>query len=285
MKKSVGIVGLGIMGRGMANNFLNGEHSLYVWNRTTSVSDEFSQRGAVVCSSPAEVARKADIIFEVTANDESSKNVWLGESGIISGATNDKILIACATLSIEWVDELIANCQSANLTFMDIALTGGRVGAETGSLTLLCGGNESTLKQIEPVLHVVAKKIFHFGPEGHGMRYKLILNFLQAVHIVGFGQAMKIAKVYDMDLKKVSEALVDRPGGTITGIAQKTYFEEPNPTTFSIEWIFKDLSYAKKMAKDLDICLLDGVLEEYKKAIDNGHAKKDWASVNTLTDR
>src|SRR3989304_143040 len=166
----VGIVGLGIMGRGMANNFLKNGYSLFIWNRTTSVCDEFSKQGAVVCSTPAEVAQKADIIFEVTANDESSKEVWLGESGIIEGATKDKILITSATLSVEWVDNLISKCKSHSLSFMDIALTGGRVGAETGSLTLLCGGNESTLQQIEPVLNAVAKKIFHFGPEGHGMR-------------------------------------------------------------------------------------------------------------------
>ncbi|MEO8581400.1 MAG: NAD(P)-dependent oxidoreductase [Patescibacteria group bacterium] len=278
----VGIVGLGIMGRGMANNFIKKGFTLFIWNRTQSVCDEFSKQGAVVCSTPAEVAQKADVIFEITANDESSKEVWMGEKGILAGASTDKVLIASATLSVEWVDELVAKCKNQKFTFMDIALTGGRVGAETGSLTVLCGGDEATLQQIEPVLQAVAKKIFHFGPAGHGMRYKLILNFLQAVHIIGFGQAMKIAKAYDMDLKKVSEALVDRPGGTITGIAQKTYFEEPNPITFSIEWISKDLTYAKKLAKNLDVCLLDGVLSEYKKAMEKGHSKRDWASINTL---
>jgi len=282
MKKKIGIIGLGIMGRGMANNFIKHGYPLFIWNRNTAVSEEFAQKGAHVCTTPSEVAQKADIIFEVTANDESSKDVWIGENGILSGANKDKVLIACATLSVEWVDELIKKCKECNLTFMDIALTGGRIGAETGNLTLLCGGSEITLKKTEPILKAIAQKIFHFGPQGHGMRYKLILNFLQAIHIVGFGQAMKIAKAYDMDLKKVSEALVDRPGGTITGIAQKTYFEEPDPITFSIEWIAKDLTYAKKMAKNLDVSLLDEVLAEYKNALEKGHAQKDWASINTI---
>ena len=93
---------------------------------------------------------------------------------------------------------------------------------------------------------------------------------------------MQIAKAYNMDLKKVSEALTDRPGGVITAIAQKAYFENPAPLTFSIEWITKDLTYAKKLAKGLDVPLLDKTLSLYKKGMKKKMAKQDWASINTL---
>jgi len=282
LKLKVGIVGIGVMGRGMAINFLKNGHQVFIWNRTSSVCDELATQGAITCKNPADVVSKVDIIFEVTANDESSKIVWTGEDGILSAASTSTILIASSTLSIKWVDELVKKCQASNFSFMDMALTGGRVGAETGALTLLCGGPEMLLKKIEPTLSAIAKKIFHFGPTGHGMRYKLILNFMQALHIVGFGQAMKIAEAHNMDLQKVSDALVDRPGGVITGIAQKAFFQEPDPTTFTIEWITKDLTYAKEFAKNLDIELLDEVLQKYQKAVADGYSHKDWASVNTL---
>jgi 3-hydroxyisobutyrate dehydrogenase-like beta-hydroxyacid dehydrogenase len=100
--------------------------------------------------------------------------------------------------------------------------------------------------------------------------------------MVGFGQAMKIAKSYKMDLKKVGEALVDRPGGMITTIAQKAYFQNPPPLTFSIENITKDLTYAKKLAKKLDISLLDKVLALYKKGIKKNLSKEDWAAINKI---
>jgi 3-hydroxyisobutyrate dehydrogenase-like beta-hydroxyacid dehydrogenase len=282
MEKTIGIVGLGIMGQGMADNFLKNGYQVFVWNRSLSSSQKLEAKGAVICQSPADVAVKADIVFEVTANDESSREVWLSNNGILAGASSKNILIASATLSIDWTDELVKSCHEKNLSFMDMALTGGRVGAETGSLTLLCGGPAEVLKELEPILQAIAKKVIHFGPEGHGMRYKLILNFMQAVHMVAFGQAMKIAKAFDMDLKTVSEAIVERPGGVITEIAQKAYFEEPNPITFSIEWITKDLTYAKEFAKDLNVSLLNDVLAEYQRALANGYAKKDWASLNTL---
>lgn len=280
--KKIGIVGLGIMGGGIASNFLKKGYTVFVWNRTKKISDDYAKKGALVCSTPAEVTQKADLIFEVTANDKSSKSVWTGKQGILSGANADKVLIASATLSIEWVDELIKQCKKSGFTFIDMALTGGRVGAESGALTLLCGGDEATLEELKPTLSAVATKILHFGSEGKGMRYKLILNFIQATHIVVFGQAMKIAKAYGMDTKKVGDALAERPGGVITALAWRDFQVEPNPINFSIEWIAKDLTYAKKMVKDIDVKLLKEVLTEYKKAVKKGYAKKDWASINTL---
>lgn len=278
--KKIGIVGLGIMGSGIADNFLSNGYTVFVWNRTMDVAKKFVARGAVACQTPAEVTKNAEIIFEITANDESSRLVWDGRSGILASADPIKILVASSTLSVGWTDELISKCNSLGFAFMDAAMTGGRIGAETGALTLLCGAQKNVFESIEPDLKAIAKKIILFGLPGQGMRYKLILNFLQAVHIIGFGQAMKIAKAHNMDLSKVGDALVDRPGGTITGLAWRDYFNEPDPINFSVEWITKDLNYAKKLAGDLDVGLLDEVLEEYKKAVENGLSKNDWASIN-----
>lgn len=278
----IGIVGLGIMGSGMATNFLQKGHQVFMWNRTVSKTNSLIDQGALLYQTPAELARAADLIFEVTANDESSRQVWSGKEGILAGADASKTLIASATLSVAWVDELAALCKAKGLEFMDIALTGGRVGAETGNLTLLVGGQGSSLEKISATLQAIAGKVLHFGPVGHGMRYKLILNFLQALHAVGFGQAMQIAKAQQMDLKKVAEALADRPGGVITDIAQKAYFTKPDPTTFSIEWITKDLNYAKQFAQGLDVNLLNQVLEQYQQALTAGFGSEDWASINTI---
>jgi len=280
--KKIGVIGLGIMGGGITSNFLKKGYPVYVWNRTKTVSQDYAKRGAVVCNSPREVSKQIDIIFEVTANDKSSKSVWLGKRGILQGADKNKILITNATLSVDWVDQLAQKCKSLGYTFFDMPMTGGRVGAETGTLTLLCGGDEKILKKMTPVLKAIAKKITYFGPAGHGMRYKLILNFLQAVHMIGFGQAMKIAKENKMDLKKVGDALVDRPGGITTTLSWRDYQKEPNPINFSIEWITKDLGYAKKFARKIKVPLLDQVLKIYKMAVKKGYAKKDWASINTL---
>lgn len=282
MDKKIGIVGVGIMGHGIAANFLKHGYTLFVWNRTAHAADDLVKLGATFCATPRDVARNADIIFEITANDESSRAVWTGKDGILAGADAKKILIASATLSIEWMDELISKCGDCGLTFLDVPLTGGRIGAESGTLTLLCGGPDAVIDSLMPVFGAISKTVHRFGPVGSGARYKLILNFMQALHIVGFGQAMKIAKAHNMDLKRVSDALVEKPGGTITAVAQRTYFTDPDPITFSIEWIIKDLTYAKKFSKGLNITLLDDVLSVYEQAKEKGFAGKDWARITQL---
>ncbi|MDQ6984855.1 MAG: NAD(P)-dependent oxidoreductase [Candidatus Dojkabacteria bacterium] len=278
--KKIGIIGLGIMGKGMTLNFLKNGYEVFVWNRTKSVSESIDHEKLTICSSPKEVTEQADIIFEVTANDESSEAVWYGESGILAGASTEKVLIVSSTLSIDYTDKLIKECERNNFKILDIPLTGGRVGAETGNLTLLCGGDEKLVNDLKPTFEAIAANVFYFGPSGSGMRYKLILNFVQGTHIVAFGQAMRIAKDQGMDLEKVGNGLAFRPGGVITEITNKSYFNEPNPVTFSVEWITKDLEYAKKMAKDLDVNVLDATLEKYRETVDRGLKDKDWTAVN-----
>lgn len=278
--KKIGIVGLGIMGHGMALNFAKNGYELYVWNRHANKADQLVAGGAKLCQTPEEVAEQAEMIFEVTANDESSRQVWTADDGILAGASANSVLVASSTLSAEWTDELASLCAERGLTFFDMPLTGGRVAAESGNLTMLAGGDEARLEELKPTLDAIAGKVFYFGPAGHGTRYKLLLNTLQAIHLVGYGEVIRIAAGAGMDIDKVSAALEDRPGGAITKIARASYHHQPDPITFSVEWITKDLGYAKKLADALETPLLDDALAKYRAAMDAGKDQADWTSVN-----
>jgi len=281
MKRKIRIIGLGIMGAGIAGNFLKNGHPVFLWNRTAERLEKFrGTSGAVLCETPGKVCENSEIVFEITADDSSSRSVWLGEKGILSGANYGKILVASSTLSAGWTDELSELCKRKEVDFLDMPLTGGRMGAETGKLTLLCGGEENVLDSIRPDLSAISGKISYFGKAGSGMRYKLILNFLQAVHMSGFNQAMELAKKEGLDLEKVADALRDRPGGTITGIAAKSYFESEPALTFSVEWISKDLSYCRELAGQGGASLLDAVMKEYGLASEAGLLKNDWSIVS-----
>ncbi len=278
-EKKIGIIGVGFMGGFFAGKFIKKGYKVYICDIDEKKCKEFVKKGAVMCSSAEEVAQKADLIFEITPNDSTSREVWLGQKGILKSATPDKILIVSSTISAAWVDELAECCEKARLIFFDMAINGGDRG-----LTLLCGGDKKILMEIKPILRAVASKIWYFGLTGQGMRYKLILNFLQAIHIVSFGQALKIAKVQKMDIKKVGNALVSRPGGAAIERVWELYQDMPDGVAFKIELIVKDLFYTKKLSKNLDVNLLDAVLNSYKQAIEKGFAKKDWTSIVTMKD-
>jgi 3-hydroxyisobutyrate dehydrogenase-like beta-hydroxyacid dehydrogenase len=282
--KKIAVIGLGIMGHGIADNFLKNKYEVVVWNRSRDKADDLIAKGAKLASTPNEAAHNADIIFEVTANDESSREVWLGKDGILTNPFTypPKFLITCATLSIKWVEELSKKVkEQPNVLFFDMPMTGGRVAAESGELTLLVGGNQDELKQLEFDLQAIAKNnVKYFGSVGSGTKYKLVLNTLQAIHLVGFGEVMRLAKAVGLDEQKTADALNERPNGVVTKIASDAYFEKPESISFSVEWITKDLEYATKMIQGIDHKLLDDVLAEYKKLVDMGRGNEDWTEIN-----
>ncbi|MFZ1484242.1 MAG: NAD(P)-dependent oxidoreductase [Candidatus Saccharimonadales bacterium] len=275
-KPVIGIIGLGIMGNGIALNFLKNGYEVNVWNRTTQKLALLAEKGATIHDSIASCVSASDIVFEVTANDESARAVWYGEHGIITAATAEKIFITAATLSEVFIDELSESMNSKGFTFFDMPMTGGRVAAETGNLTLLVGGDEAKLEDLRSTLSAIAGDVKCFGKNGTGMRYKLILNGLQALHVVGMGQALAAAKANGLDVEMVGNALCERPGGALTAVAWQGYKEQPDPVTFSVEWITKDLTYLQQMHPST---LTAELIASYKKLIDAGEADKDWTEI------
>jgi len=280
--KKIGVVGTGIMGAGIVINYLKSGYQVYIWNRNSGKCASLVKEGAVLLSTPKDVVEQSDIIFEVTANDESSSAVWLGDEGILAGADTSKFLISSATISVAWADELARQCESKGYPFFDMPMTGGRIGAETGKLIFLIGGDEQKLAELHDDLRPVSEKQTYFGKAGSGIRYKLLLNMLQAIHIAGLGEVLRTAHQAGMDIKKVGDALAERPGGTTTNLAWRDYQKTPDPINFSIEWITKDLMYARSFADSLPLPLLDDVITQYQKAINSGLAQGDWTEINKI---
>jgi 3-hydroxyisobutyrate dehydrogenase-like beta-hydroxyacid dehydrogenase len=267
------------MGHGIADNFLKHGYDLTVWNRSAEKAQDLVARGARLAASVADAVESADIVFEVTANDESSRGLWLGENGIIAHTNAAQTLISCATLSVEWVDELAKTCAEKGLTFFDMPMTGSRAGAEGGTMLLLAGGEEQKLNEVKPHLEKIASQVKLFGPAGYGTRIKLVLNCLQAVHLAGFGEAMRLANAFGLDEKLTGEMLVEKPGGATTQMAWRDYQNHPDPINFAVELIAKDETYALRNIDATQVPLISQTLTEYQKAITDGHAHNDWTYI------
>ncbi len=279
--KSIAVIGTGIMGHGIATNFLAKGYNVFVWNRSAVKVGDLVAKGAVNCASPSEATLNADIIFEVTANDESSREVWCGKKGILAVAKSSQFLITCATLSLSWTEELVTLCSQRKIVFFDMPMTGSRFGAESGQLTLLVGGNEKKLEIIRTDLKAIAADVLYFGKTGNGMKYKLILNTLQAIHLAGFGETMRMAEELNLDVTKVGNALAEKPGGVVTKMAWRDYQVEPVKVNFSVELITKDLKYMQQ-ANERASPLLDAALKVYQGAVKKGYGKNDWTKINKV---
>lgn len=280
------VIGTGIMGSGIVTNLLKAGHQVSVWNRDDAKLKPLTDIGAIAKYSIKEAVVGADIVFEVTADDDSSRSIWLGQDGIIANCSDNQVLITCATLSISWTDELASNCKQNNLKFLDMPMTGGRMGAESGNLKLLVGGDESVLETIKPTLSAIASDVFYFGAAGSGMRFKLMLNTLSAIHINAAAQAIEIAKKSGIKPELFTSAIIN--GGMLPASpATKLLFEGMNTPdeflNFSVKWIEKDLRYAKQMSEQFGgFDLLTETQTDYAKALDKDLGEMDWTKIIKL---
>lgn len=270
------------MGAGMAANFLKNNYKVFVWNRSPEKLKPLVNAGATEAASPKTATEQADIIFEVTANDNSSRAVWLGEEGILAGANKNKVLIASGTFTVPWVDELAKKCLDAKLTFFDMPVTGSRAGAEGGQLVLLAGGEKKKLDEIQDELKAISKSVLYFGTAGQGARYKLINNVLSGIHVAAFGEAVKMAEQAGMDVQAVGSALAEIFGGPTASRAWAGYQKSAKPINFAAEWMAKDLSYAKQFAGGLPTPILDEALKKYEKMVKESQGQEDWTAVTRL---
>jgi 3-hydroxyisobutyrate dehydrogenase-like beta-hydroxyacid dehydrogenase len=280
----VAVVGTGVIGGGMASNLLRHGHDVTVWNRTPDRAAGLVSAGASLAATPATAAGGADVVFEATADDASSRAVWLGAEGILAGSADEATLITSATLSPDWVAELGDACRAARRRFLDMPVTGGRVGAEGGALVMLVGGEAADLAAVAAILDAISSSVRHFGPVGSGTRFKLVLNALQAAHLVAFGEAMALARSVGLEPDDVGPALVERLGGPVTTMAWAADQQLPTTANFALAWALKDLRYASAMAGDLPTPLLDVALERLSAAAAKGWGERDWTVANARKD-
>jgi 3-hydroxyisobutyrate dehydrogenase len=288
-KTNVAILGLGIMGSGMANRLLAANFPLAVYNRTREKCIPFSDAGAFVASSPREAASRSQIVISMVGDDAASRDIWLGESGALLGASPDSILIECSTLSGEWIDELASQASARGCRFLDAPVTGTKPHAASGELVFLAGGSQEALDVARPVLSVLGRDVLHLGPVGSGARMKLINNFVCGVQAASFAEALTMIDAGGLDRPTAISILTGgAPGsGIVKRIADRMASNDFTPN-FALHWMAKDLSYALRNAADKGIQLQTAAaaLSVFQQAIAEGHGEEDFSAVSkTATGR
>jgi 3-hydroxyisobutyrate dehydrogenase len=151
-KPQTAIVGLGIMGTGMANRLLSLNFPVTVYNRNQDRAVPLVSSGARLARSPREAASGAAIVISMVADDRASRAVWLGRDGVLAGARPGSVLIESSTLSVAWVKELAAAAAKQSCEFLDAPVTGTKPHAASGELVFIVGGTAATLDMARPVL-------------------------------------------------------------------------------------------------------------------------------------
>lgn len=278
----VAVLGLGLMGSGMAHNLLRAGFPVTVYNRTPEKAQPLVASGARQAATAREAAQAAEVLIAMVADDHGSRAIWLGDDGALAGMPPGATLIESSTLTPSWVRELAALAQARGGAFLDAPVRGSKPQAESGELNFLVGGDAATLEQVRPVLEAMGRRIDHLGAVGSGATMKLINNLMSGVQIAALAEGLVLAEQAGLDMQQVVPLLINgAPGSPIVKGKAARIVARDYTTEFALRWMHKDLSYALDEAADHAVALptVAAARELYQLALAHGHGDEDFPAV------
>jgi 3-hydroxyisobutyrate dehydrogenase-like beta-hydroxyacid dehydrogenase len=268
-KAKIGLIGLGLMGRPMGMNLLKAGHPLTVWNRTASRADELVAAGAVLARTPREAAAGADVLITMVSDPSALEEVLWGstsrsatetritkENAALSALRSGSFYIDSSTVSPDLARKIAAACTEKSVRFLDAPVTGGDWGAKKGELVFMIGGDEETLKAVEPILGVMGKRWFLLGPNGAGQTIKLAMNSILALQVQALAEALALVEAAGLKGEKLIEVLqssMARSG--VLDVKAPNLLKAEYPPSFPLRLMHKDISLALDLASQLGVTL------------------------------
>ena len=281
-KQQIALLGTGTMGSGMARNLRKAGFPLTVYNRTREKAEQLAETGAQIADTPALAVAGATVVLSMLADDDASRDAWLGADGALSAMQAGSVVIECGTVSPEWVKQLHHEAEARGLRMMDAPVTGSRPQANAGELTFLVGADQATLESVRPVLESMSRSILHLGPVGSGALLKLINNFLCGVQVVSFAEGLAWIERSSLDRTQALEFL--KTGAAGSGIF-KGMSERMTARTYEVNFLLrlmdKDLRYAQQAAAATDVTLTTAACSRklFEQAEAEGYGDRDMSAV------
>lgn len=268
--RSVGYIGMGIMGAPMAANLLKAGYAVTVWNRTAAKCDALVQQGARRAESPnAMAAEEPDVVFVNVTDTPDVEEVLFGEVGLAVGASPGLIVVDHSTISPVATGAFAERLAEQAVTLVDAPVSGGDVGAQAGTLSVMVGGPADAFERVRPLLEVVGKNITHLGPAGSGQACKACNQVAVSLSLLGVCEAMALAKQSGLDLSKMIEVVSGGAGGSwqLANLGPKIAVGDHDPG-FMIDLVLKDLAIVMETARSQALPLTGTALaESYFRAV------------------
>ena len=279
---NLGFIGLGAMGLPMAKNLLKAGHALAVHARRAEAMRPLVHMGAVACASPREVAQKSDVIFTMVTDTQAVEDVVLGKQGIVLGARPGAVVIDHSTISPAGTRRIAAKLKERGMAFLDAPVSGGVGGAETGTLSIMVGGDALVFEKCRPLLACLGRTLVHIGASGAGQVAKACNQLALIINQMGVAEAVLLAEKNGVDPLKVKDALMG-------GFAASRMLDVQAPKMAARDFSgkiesrlhYKDILIVLELARELGITLPASALaaDMLTRLQEAGGAKKDSAAV------
>ncbi|MDO9210467.1 MAG: NAD(P)-dependent oxidoreductase [Deltaproteobacteria bacterium] len=282
MKNHIGFIGLGNMGMGMAKNILQTGFPLVAYDIQEEPLKKIKALGAQLGENPKEVAQKASVSIIAVLNYAQVEQVVLGERGLCEGVSSGDLVIIASTIAPAEVKALARTLEKQGVKVLDAPISGGKEGAEAGTLTIMVGGEKAEFERCRNIFEAMGKNIYYLGALGSGLSLKLVNNLLVAVNGLAVAEGMVLGMKAGLDPQMMLD-IIPKSAGDSWMFRNRAYRMVDRDFTCrgELDILLKDLTFIMDMGRSLKIPLvLSAVAKEiFQMANCLGYGKEDDAAI------
>ena len=277
----IGFIGLGNVGGKLANNLIKSRYKLIVRDLDAKLSKKFKKKGAVIASSPKELAENSDIVITCLPSPKACSKVMTAKNGVLEGLSKNKIWLEMSTTDQSEVKRIGIMVKKKGSHALDVPVSGGCHRAATGNISIFAGGDKKIFKKVLPVLQCMGKKILYTGELGTASILKVITNYLASVHLAALGEAWTVAKKSKLNLNKVYKGIAASSGNSFVHETEsQVILNGSYNINFTMDLVKKDMKLfndlSKKLKTPLEISPF--ILNIFNKA-QKQYGSRAWSSM------
>ena len=277
----IGFIGLGNVGGKLANNLIKSRYKLIVRDLDAKLSKKFKKKGAVIASSPKELAENSDIVITCLPSPKACSKVMTAKNGVLEGLSKNKIWLEMSTTDQSEVKRIGIMVKRKGSHALDVPVSGGCHRAATGNISIFAGGDKKIFKKVLPVLKCMGRKILYTGELGTASILKVITNYLASVHLAALGEAWTVAKKSKLNLNKVYKGIAASSGNSFVHETEsQVILNGSYNINFTMDLVKKDMKLfndlSKKLKTPLEISPF--ILNIFNKA-QKQYGSRAWSSM------
>ena len=280
---NLAFIGLGVMGFPMAGHLATAGHNVTVYNRSSDKAKKWrSEYKGKIAATPADAAEGADFIMSCVGNDDDLREVTIGKDGAFSKIRKGSIFIDHTTVSTLVTKELFDTASQMAFDYIDAPISGGQAGAENGTLSIMCGGDQQAFDKAEPILEIYSKICKRIGKNGAGQQTKMCNQIAIAGLVQGLSEALHFAEKAGLDGRDVVEVISQGAAGSWQMENRyETMLNNHFNHGFAVDWMRKDLKICLESSDQIGASLpVTALVNEFYKDIQKlGGGRWDTSSL------
>lgn len=252
----VGFIGTGVMGKSLVKHLLNAGLEVIIYTRTKEKAEELIALGATMVPNASEVAQNVHIIFTMVGYPYDVEEIYFGENGIFTADNKGLVVIDMTTSTPTLAQRIDVAAKEKGMLSLDAPVSGGDIGAQSGKLSIMCGGDKDTFDKVLPILNYFGETILYQGPAGAGQHTKMCNQITIASTMIGVCESLAYGKKAGLDLEQVLLSISTGAAGSwsLSNLAPRMVAGNYEPG-FYIKHFVKDMGIALAEAEKMELKL------------------------------